>query len=93
MEVGNNLKCPEWPVWVLGSETHLTVLFSRDLGLVCPPSERDLAREKFTSLDTDNAGFIQADKLQELMQRLDLFADDGYVEIMKSRLDPDSLGN
>jgi len=26
------------------------------------------------------------------MQRLDLFADDGYVEIMKSRLDPDSLG-
>jgi len=92
LEVGNNLKCPEWPVWVLGSETHLTVLFSRDLGLVCPPSERDLAREKFTSLDTDNAGFIQADKLQELMQRLDLFADDGYVEIMKSRLDPDSLG-
>ena len=51
-----------------------------------------MAREKFTSLDSDNAGFIQVDKLQELMQRLDLFADDGYVEIMKSRLDPDSLG-
>jgi len=68
LEVGNNLKCPEWPVWVLGSETHLTVLFSRDLGLVCPPSERDVAREKFTSLDSDNAGFIQVAGLSSIRE-------------------------
>jgi len=92
LEVGKNLKCPEWPVWVLGSETHLTVLFSRNLGLVSPPSQRDIAKEIFSSLDTDNAGFISNDKLKELMQRLDLVDDDGYLEIMKTKLDPDSLG-
>ena len=69
LEVGKNLKSPVWPVWVVGSETHLTVLFSRNLQLVSPPSQRDLAREQFTSLDQDNAGFISSDKLQQLMQR------------------------
>ena len=69
LEVGKNLKSPVWPVWVVGSETHLTVLFSRNLQLVSPPSQRDVAREQFTSLDNDNAGFIGADKLQQLMQR------------------------
>jgi len=92
LEVGKNLKSPVWPVWLVGSETHLTVLFSRNLQLVSPPSQRDVAREQFTRFDNDNAGFIGADKLQQLMERLDLFAEEGYVEIMKSKLDPDSLG-
>jgi len=92
LEVGKFLKSPVWPVWLLGSETHLTVLFSRDMELVCPPSERDTAREKFTDIDTESAGFIAVDKLKDLMLGLDLFAEDPYVEIMKTKLDPDSLG-
>lgn len=27
-EVGWNLKNPKWPIWLLASETHLTVFFS-----------------------------------------------------------------
>jgi len=92
LEVGKYLKSPEWPVWLLGSETHLTVLFSRDMNLVGPPSERDVARDKFTTIDKESAGFIPIDKLKELMSLLNLFAEDPYVDIMKTKLDPDNLG-
>lgn len=29
-KVGQYLKCPEWPIWVVGSESHYTVLFALD---------------------------------------------------------------
>jgi len=92
LEVGRNLKAPVWPVWVLGSETHLTVLFSRQLSLVSTPSPREVASDTFTKLDTDSAGFISSDRLGQLMGELELFSDEAYVEIMKTKLDPDNLG-
>lgn len=92
LEVGRHLKCPSWPVWVLGSETHLTVLFSRQMCLVQPPSSRELASEAFTALDADSSGFIPSDKLGQLMGKLDLFCDEAYVEVMRAKLDPDTLG-
>ncbi|XP_073013126.1 uncharacterized protein [Typha latifolia] len=27
-KVGQNLKCPKWPIWVVGSESHYTVIFA-----------------------------------------------------------------
>jgi len=92
LEVGENLKSPKWPVWLLGSETHLTVVYSRNTELVRPPSQRDIARDKFAALDADSAGFIPGDKLQQLMESLDLFSDPEYVQLMRGRLDPDGLG-
>ncbi|PWA98991.1 hypothetical protein CTI12_AA013340 [Artemisia annua] len=29
-KVGQSLKCPKWPIWVVGSESHYTVLFALD---------------------------------------------------------------
>lgn len=29
-KVGQLLKCPKWPIWVVGSESHYTVLFALD---------------------------------------------------------------
>lgn len=29
-KVGQHLKCPRWPIWVVGSESHYTVLFALD---------------------------------------------------------------
>lgn len=29
-KVGQYLKCPQWPIWVVGSESHYTVLFALD---------------------------------------------------------------
>jgi len=92
LEVGKFLKSPVWPVWLLGSETHLTVLFSRNMDLVGPPSLRDKAKVKFSEIDKEGCGFVGVDRLKDLMAGLDLFAEDPYVEIMKTKLDPDSLG-
>jgi len=92
LEVGNHLKCPSWPVWVLGSETHLTVLFSRQLSLVAPPSPREAAVSAFTALDTDQSGFIPGTSLATLMQNLGLFAEEEYVELMRSKMDSEGLG-
>lgn len=30
-KVGQHLKCPKWPIWVVGSESHYTVLFALDM--------------------------------------------------------------
>lgn len=92
LEVGRHLKCPAWPVWVLGSETHLTVLFSKQMGLVRPASPREAATEAFRAIDSDGAGFIPADRLGQLMERLELFSEEGYVQIMRGKLDSDGLG-
>jgi len=92
LEVGDNLKTPKFPVWVLGSETHLTVLFSHCRDLVKPPSDRESARTKFKLLDKDNSGFISVGQLGQLMTDLQLFDEDEYVNIMKDKLDQDKLG-
>lgn len=83
--MGKFLKSPVWPVWLLRSETHLTVLFSRDMELVGPPSQRDKAKEKFSEIDTEGSGFKAADKLEDLMLGLDLFAEDP-VRLPKSTI-------
>jgi len=92
LEVGRHLKAPRWPVWVLGSETHLTVVYSTQLSLVAPPSPREAATEAFDSLAADTPGFIPSDKLAQLMEKLGLFSEEGYVDIMKGKLDSEGLG-
>lgn len=92
LAVGYNLKMPKYPVWVLGSETHLTVLFSYSQDLVKPPSERNSATVKFKEFDQDNSGFIPADSLKSLMTSLSLFDEPEYVELIKKKLDSDSMG-
>jgi len=91
-EVGSRLKSPAWPVWVLGSETHLTVLFSPCRALAGPPPPRHTATQAFNRIDTEGAGFIPADQLGPLLTELDLFADPAYVELVRGKLDPDGLG-
>ncbi|CAM9459860.1 unnamed protein product, partial [Ascophyllum nodosum] len=51
VEVGNNFKTPEAPVWVVCSESHYSVLFSTDKSLISPPSR--LAKRGIAKGDTD----------------------------------------
>ncbi|CAF3859558.1 unnamed protein product [Rotaria magnacalcarata] len=44
MEVGWFLKNPKSPIWILGSETHLTVIFSREQALVEQDGETPLKK-------------------------------------------------
>jgi hypothetical protein len=90
--VGSFYKNPKNPVWVMGSDTHLTVLFSNEKRLVSPETPSEIARRVFRKYDTDGSNFIQTGFLQDLLCELDLVSEPEYVEIMKRKLDPESLG-
>lgn len=92
LEVGENLKSPLYPVWLLGSETHITLLFSRDFRLVKVPSPREKAIRAFKDLDKEGTGFLPCSELKILLSNLNLFAEDEYVEIMRDKVDPEGLG-
>ncbi|XP_014100860.2 ubiquitin carboxyl-terminal hydrolase MINDY-3 homolog [Bactrocera oleae] len=89
--VGSFYKNPKNPVWVMGSETHLTVLFSTEKRLVSPETPSELARRVFKSYDPEGNNFIPADVLQDVLAALDLVNEPEYVDIMQKRLDPEGL--
>ncbi|KAK7573919.1 hypothetical protein V9T40_011110 [Parthenolecanium corni] len=91
-EVGSYLKKPRSSVWVLGSETHLTVLFSFEKRLANSETPADVARRVFSHYDPEGNNFIASDVLGDLLQKLDLFSDNEYVNIMRDRLDGEKLG-
>ncbi|KAH8877216.1 Ubiquitin carboxyl-terminal hydrolase MINDY-3 [Schistosoma japonicum] len=82
-EVGWFLKNPYYPVWILGSETHLTVLASPDMSLVSKnlksednvsiPDIRQAEIEfDYLSPDQDTGGFINSLDFRELLTKLQL---------------------
>eukprot|EP00058_Branchiostoma_floridae_P023329 XP_002608819.1 hypothetical protein BRAFLDRAFT_125611 [Branchiostoma floridae] len=91
-EVGSYLKNPEFPIWILGSETHLTVLFSKEMTLVAPESRDAEARRIFKSFDPEGNGFISTILLGDVLRQLDLCAEEEYVDIMQKKLDSEQLG-
>ncbi|XP_058063604.1 ubiquitin carboxyl-terminal hydrolase MINDY-3 homolog [Anopheles bellator] len=90
--VGFFYKNPKNPVWVMGSDTHLTVMFSNEKRLVSPETPAEVARRVFRQFDADGSNFIPSPMLQDLMCALDLVSEPEYVELMRSRLDPENLG-
>lgn len=74
-EVGTFFKSPANPVWVLGSETHLTVLFSPEKELVSPETPAEHAKRVFRKYDPEGNNFISANLLQDVLAELNLVAD------------------
>ncbi|KAJ6666707.1 hypothetical protein lerEdw1_020431 [Lerista edwardsae] len=91
-KVGSYLKSPKFPIWILGSETHLTVFFAKDLALVAPEAPSEQARRVFQTFDPEDNGFIPDTLLEDVMKALDLVSDPEYVNLMKTKLDPEGLG-
>uniref|UniRef100_A0A4W3HLY6 Ubiquitin carboxyl-terminal hydrolase MINDY n=1 Tax=Callorhinchus milii TaxID=7868 RepID=A0A4W3HLY6_CALMI len=91
-QVGGFLKSPKFPIWILGSETHLTVFFAKEMSLVAPESPWEQARRVFQTYDPEDNGFIPDTLLEDVMRALDLVSDPEYVNIMKNKLDPEGLG-
>lgn len=91
-EVGTFLKSPSHPIWVLGSDTHLTVLFSTEKRLVSPETPSEQARRIFKRFDPEGNNFIAANLLQDVLAELGLVADAEYVDIMRKKLDSENLG-
>ncbi|XP_052899946.1 ubiquitin carboxyl-terminal hydrolase MINDY-3 homolog [Anopheles moucheti] len=90
--VGFFYKNPKNPVWVMGSDTHLTVLFSHEKRLVSPETPGEIARRVFRQFDPDESNFIPSAVLQDVLCALELVSEPEYVELMRSRLDPENLG-
>lgn len=90
--VGFFYKNPKNPVWVMGSETHLTVLFSNERRLVSPETPSEVARRVFRQFDTEGSNFIPSPLLQDVLCALDLVSEPEYVDLMRKKLDPESLG-
>ncbi|XP_070300089.1 ubiquitin carboxyl-terminal hydrolase MINDY-3 isoform X2 [Salvelinus sp. IW2-2015] len=92
-KVGAFLKSPKFPIWILGSETHLSVFFAKETCLVAPESPSEQARRVFQTFDPEDNGFIPDCLLEEVMKALDLVSEpEYYVSLMKSKLDPEGLG-
>lgn len=74
--VGSFFKNPKSPVWVMGSETHLSVLFSDEQKLVSPETASERAKRVFKSYDPDGNNFIQCEALQEILRTLELVSEE-----------------
>ncbi|VVC31678.1 Hypothetical protein CINCED_3A020920 [Cinara cedri] len=91
-QVGTYLKNPCNPIWVLGSDTHLTVLFSFNRNLVSMETQADIARRTFKLFDEGGNNFISTQSLKPLLEKLDLVSDEEYVNLICSKLDSEGLG-
>jgi ubiquitin carboxyl-terminal hydrolase MINDY-3/4 len=72
-QAGNFYKVPIFPVWVIGSLSHFTVLFALDRRVNDETdSERllNLAQRAFRAADPEENGFIPSDKLKEVLEVL-----------------------
>ncbi|KAL5714954.1 hypothetical protein ACHQM5_016848 [Ranunculus cassubicifolius] len=91
-KVGQHLKCPKWPIWVVGSESHYTVLFSFDTNVQTEneyEARETQIRKVFDSQDqSGGGGFISVDGLQHVLRetkinlpqpKLDSLAGMGFV--------------
>merc|ERR1712226_490398 len=78
-------------IWLLASETHLTVLCSLEKSL-CSASEQADVKRAFSKIDTEGNGFIQETHLPDLMKELEQPHDDQNVLRVKEELDSEDLG-
>ncbi|XP_050068943.1 ubiquitin carboxyl-terminal hydrolase MINDY-3 homolog [Anopheles maculipalpis] len=90
--VGYFYKNPKNPVWVMGSDTHLTVLFSHEKRLASPETPGERARRIFRQFDPDETNFIPCSLLEDVLCAMELVSEPEYVKLMHKRLDPDKFG-
>ncbi|KAK6131509.1 hypothetical protein DH2020_034749 [Rehmannia glutinosa] len=75
-KVGQYLKCPRWPIWVVGSESHYTVLFALDTKV---QDENELERREtqvrraFDAQDqSGGGGFISVEGFHQVVNEMNI---------------------
>ncbi|KAF3445520.1 hypothetical protein FNV43_RR10696 [Rhamnella rubrinervis] len=75
-KVGQYLKCPKWPIWVVGSESHYTVLFALDTSV---QDENELEeresriRKAFDAQDqSGGGGFISVEGFHQVLRETNI---------------------
>lgn len=75
-KVGQYLKCPRWPIWVVGSESHYTVLFALDSSVQdenVHEARQSLIRRTFNSHDgSGGGGFIAVEALNKVLKETNI---------------------
>ncbi|XP_051149952.1 uncharacterized protein LOC127264455 [Andrographis paniculata] len=75
-KVGQYLKCPRWPIWVVGSESHYTVLFALDIKVQEEnelESRESQIRRAFDAQDqSGGGGFISVEGFHEVIRETDI---------------------
>ncbi|KAL2334895.1 hypothetical protein Fmac_016108 [Flemingia macrophylla] len=73
---GHYLKCPKWPIWVVGSESHYTVLFALYTSVQNEnePEERESQiRKAFDAQDqSGGGGFISVDGFHQVLRETNI---------------------
>lgn len=74
-QVGSYFKIPYYPIWVIGSSSHFSVLFSAD-GRINEESDDEALLTKvqraFKSIDVDECGFIMENRLVDVLHVLEI---------------------
>lgn len=74
--VGRNLKCPKWPIWVIGSDSHYSILFALDTSVQDETDIEDQEtriRQAFDAQDqSGGGGFISPEALQQILVDLNI---------------------
>ncbi|XP_024376405.1 uncharacterized protein [Physcomitrium patens] len=75
-QVGRNLKYPKWPIWVIGSESHYSILFALDPSVQDETDTEDhevRVRQAFDAHDqSGGGGFISPEALQQILIDLNI---------------------
>lgn len=75
-KVGQHLKCPKWPIWVIGSETHYTVLFALQCNVQDENELEDREtriRQAFDAHDqSGGGGFISVEGLHQVLHDMNI---------------------
>ena len=87
-EVGSFHKSPSSPLWIIGSESHYSVLFALDNKSITESSSDQLlkrCRRAFRMIDCENQGFVQMTDLRTLLLALDMTescgGDEGCIKL------------
>lgn len=83
-KVGQYMKCPKWPIWVVGSESHYTVLFARNTNV---QDENELEgreaqiRRAFDACDqSGGGGFISVEDFHQVLRNTNITLPDQKLE-------------
>eukprot|EP00056_Hartaetosiga_gracilis_P005632 m.87046 g.87046 ORF g.87046 m.87046 type:complete len:237 (+) comp12230_c0_seq2:709-1419(+) len=88
--VGDHLKNPMFAVWVIGSESHFTTLFSLDPRLVYDEAPIDVGRRVFEEFSS-GSGFIEEKHLPELLTKVGKEATNEYISTLKRAICHDGI--
>ncbi|KAL4335109.1 hypothetical protein GQ457_07G020400 [Hibiscus cannabinus] len=87
-KVGQNLKRPKWPIWVVGSESHYTVLFALDTAV---QDENELEekesqiRKAFDAQDqSGGGGFISVEGFHQVLRETNIRLPSGKLDSLCS---------